>query len=140
MRELASRPVLSVMAALIPLAVAAVAARAAPPPGTNLKSPEHRWWECQVQPSNGRTCCSEADGHVLSDNDWRVSHDHYQVRVDGTWFDVPPDAVITHDARCGPEPVLAHRGAAKVWYAPLTEANGHVKSLTFYCFLPGTMY
>ena len=50
-------------------------AMALPPPGTDLNSPEHKWWECWTQPVSHKSCCSEADGHSLGDADWRPKPD-----------------------------------------------------------------
>src|ERR1700676_1770129 len=46
-------------------------------------------------------CCSNADGTVLSDVDWESKDGHYRVRIDGQWWDVPKDAVITEPNRAG---------------------------------------
>lgn len=46
-------------------------ALAHPPPGTDLSSSEHAWWEC-FHPLNGKhNCCSEADGFALSPDNVR---------------------------------------------------------------------
>lgn len=119
-----------------------VAAFAKPPSGTNLTGPEHAWWECQHQ-TNGISCCSIADGHTLKDEDWRQDPVHlnqYQVRVDGTWFDVPPTAVIQPIHQCGPEPDATKRSMAKAWFAPYRDETGKIVNLTIYCFMSGTMY
>jgi hypothetical protein len=65
----------------------AMPAIAAPPPGADLRSPEHTWWECHLQPATKVGCCQEADGLVLSDDQWRTREDPggtvYQVQVGG---------------------------------------------------------
>jgi hypothetical protein len=68
------------------------------------------------QEAQRKPCCAEADGHNLSDSEWRQSGSGYQVRVGGFWFDVPSEAVITGAGRCGPEPDAEHRSEVKVWY------------------------
>ncbi len=117
---------------------------AAPPPGTDLNSPEHAWWGCQMQPDTGVTCCNVADGHVLKDEDWRLvpagkgTDAHYEVRIVGVWIPVPPGKVINETQRCGPEPNVEHRAMAKVWYSP--PINGAIESITIFCFEAGTLY
>ena len=108
------------------------------PPGA-----EHDWWQCQKQPVTGYSCCSEADGHVLKDEDWRLQDTDkgpiYQIRVEGQWFDVPASAVVNETAQCGPEPNPEHRAMAKVWYTRYNAGNV-IASLSIYCFEAGTMY
>jgi hypothetical protein len=114
---------------------------AKPPPGTDLTSPEHAWWECQHAPS-GMLCCSIADGHVLRDDQWRLGKsadgkDIYQVQIDGKWIDVPPGATIQPAEQCGPEPDPVKRMAAKVWYSPALP--GFLQP-TIYCFMAGVLF
>jgi hypothetical protein len=109
-------------------------AMAAPSPSADLRSPEHLWWECQQTPGAQKKCCGEADGHNLSDGEWRQSNSGYQVRVGDHWFDVPPEAVISGAGRCGPEPDAEHRSEAKVWYVRLGF------SVLVRCFIAGTLY
>lgn len=136
------RPRLSLAPLLLGLLATPVLAKA--PPGTDLNSPEHAWWECNVQPASGLLCCREADGHVLRDRDWHVQpkadgSKRYQIRVQGRWYDVPPRAVINEDARCGPEPDIDKRSMAKAWYAPTWDGD-QIVSIDIYCFEAGTMY
>jgi hypothetical protein len=114
-------------------------AMAAPPPGTDLRSPEHLWWECQRTPETQKKCCAEADGRNLSDSEWRQSSSGYQVRVGGRWFDVPPEAVIPGTGRCGPEPDVEHRSEAKVWFVLLLP-KGNSFAILINCFMAGTLY
>jgi len=136
------RKVIAVIA-VVTVSVAATA-HAKPPPGTDLSSPEHAWWECQHQPAaiGGTICCDIADGHVLKDVDWKIgANGHYKVRVGERWFDVPPERVIQPSAQCGAEPNEDYRSMAKVWYAPtLTIESGDVTSIMVYCFMSGQMY
>jgi hypothetical protein len=115
-------------------------AMAAPPPGTDLSSSEHLWWECQRTPGARGNCCAEADGHNLNDGEWRQSGSGYQVRVGGYWFDVPSEAVITGAGRCGPEPDAEHRSEAKVWYVRLFAWGQPGFSVLVRCFIAGTLY
>jgi len=119
-------------------------ALARPPPGTDMQSAAHLWWECHVQPVNKKVCCRESDGHVLGDHEWRAVERAdgarvYQVRVHFKWYDVPSGTVINDFRRCGPDPEPAHRTMAKIWYAPIWDGDGIV-DIRIYCFIAGTMY
>ena len=86
---------------LAALLLVAVSAHASPPPGTDLSSPEHAWWECHHDPADGKVCCNVADGHVLKDDDWKIGPDgHYKIRVETSWFDVPQSKVSRFTASC----------------------------------------
>lgn len=114
--------------------------RAEPPPGTDLNSPEHAWWDCHKMPRGGASCCGTADGHTLSDSEWRLAPaaKGYQVLIGGQWADVPKDSVL-HDAdKCGPDPKDDGRSLAKVWWSlSITDDNDQPRIL---CFIPGQMY
>ena len=69
-------------------------------------------------------CCSDADGAALSDTDWISRNGHYRVRIEGQWWDVPDEAVITEPNRAG---------RTMVW--PVKGASG----ISIRCFLPGSM-
>jgi hypothetical protein len=69
-------------------------------------------------------CCSNADGTAISDADWESKDGRYRVRIEGTWHDVPDDAVIK-------EPNLA--GRTMVW--PMRGYLG----VQIRCFMPGPM-
>ncbi|MDB5501939.1 MAG: hypothetical protein JWR89_1841 [Tardiphaga sp.] len=86
-------------------------------------SPELKSWFDSLRSGKG-PCCSDADGSAVSDVDWESSSGHYKVRLEGTWFDVPDEAVIT-----GPNRV----GRTMVW--PMQGAGG----ITIRCFMPGSM-
>ena len=123
------------------LGVAVSHPMAAPPSVPDLSSPEHLWWECQqTSGAQRKPCCAEADGHNLSDSEWRQSGSGYQVRVGGFWFDVPSEAVITGAGRCGPEPDAEHRPEAKVWYVRVFAWGEPSFSVLIRCFIAGTLY
>ena len=86
-------------------------------------SPELKSWFDSLRSGKG-PCCSDADGSAVSDVDWESSSGHYKVRLDGTWFDVPDEAVITGPNRVGRTMVWPTRGTAGV---------------TIRCFMPGSM-
>jgi hypothetical protein len=100
---------------------------AAPPPGADLDSPLHEWFETQHSVA-GAWCCDVADGFILADTDWHQAGDHYEVRIDGQWHPIPPDAL--RDPHGGPNPT----GAAIVWYR---ESGTDVR---IFCFTPGFGY
>ncbi|HYZ22045.1 MAG TPA: hypothetical protein VE690_07800 [Rhodopila sp.] len=101
------------------------AARAAPPPGTDLDSPTHKWFEAQKS-NSGTSCCSISDGHVLDEENIRVVNEHWEVRIRGNWVPVPAQAVI----RSPDNPT----GKSVAWYSEYNE--GHETRVIFYCFLP----
>lgn len=107
------------------------------PPGA-----EHDWWQCQKQPVTGYSCCSEADGRTLEDNEWRMIDSDkgpkYQVEIEGKWYDVPSDTVINETAQCGPEPNTEKRFKAKVWFYPIN-IGGSIVDIHIYCFMSGVM-
>jgi len=104
------------------LAAIATMARARDVDGRYAGSPLHGWFE-SLQSKSKSPCCSDADGQALEDPDWKTIGDHYAVRVDGKWMDVPPDTVV-------PPPNLA--GRAYVW--PVRDHRGFV---WIRCFMPG---
>jgi len=106
---------------LLPLAAAGLA-HARDPDGRYAHSPLKEWFD-SLRSGKG-PCCSDADGSAVSDVDWESSNGHYRVRIEGEWFDVPDESVITEPNRIG---------RAMVW--PLRGYGG----LTIRCFMPGAM-
>lgn len=90
--------------------------------GRYANSPLKPWFD-QLKSGKG-PCCSDSDGYVVKDADWKTRDGQYQVYLEGEWRDVPPDAVIT-------EPNLF--GRTMVW--PIKGWGG----LTIRCFMPGSM-
>ena len=86
-------------------------------------SPELKAWFDSLRSGKG-PCCSDADGSAVSDVDWESSGGHYRVRIDGAWFDVPDEAVITVPNRVG---------RTMVW--PIQSSSGTL----IRCFMPGSM-
>src|SRR5579872_4149200 len=99
------------LVATIILAFLALVASAmgAPPPGTDLNSPTHKWFEAQHSVT-GAWCCDLSDGHVLEDTEWRQGSVGYEVKISGIWQRVPDTAA--RDPHGGPNPT----GKAIVWY------------------------
>lgn len=86
-------------------------------------SPDLKAWFDGLRSGKG-PCCSDADGSAVSDVDWESHAGHYRVRLEGAWFDVPDDAVITVPNRVG---------RTMVW--PIRGSSGTV----IRCFMPGSM-
>jgi len=97
-----------------------------PPPGTDLNSPLHKWFDNQHSVT-GAWCCSISDGHILKSKDWRVSGDHYEVWIGGQWRKIKQKMLVNPAG--GPNPT----GHAIVWYNLYPEGDVQI-----YCFLPGT--
>jgi hypothetical protein len=98
---------------------------AAPPAGVDANGPLHVWFEHQHS-IIGSWCCNLADGHILPGADWRSSTDHYEVRIEGIWHEVPATAL--RDPSGGPNPT--HR--AVVWWKQVGD------EIVILCFAPGT--
>lgn len=90
--------------------------------GRYAGSPLKSWFD-KLQSKKG-LCCSDADGFAVSDPDWDAKDGHYRVRLEGTWVDVPDEAVITEPNRAG---------RTMVW--PMY-SNG---TATIRCFIPGAL-
>src|SRR6266568_3194353 len=76
--------------------------------GRYSQSPLKQWFD-SLKSGKG-PCCSDADGYALSDVDWESGNGHYRVRIDGEWYEVPDDAVITEPNRVGRTMVWPMRG------------------------------
>jgi hypothetical protein len=85
--------------------------------------PDLNAWFDSLRSGKG-PCCSVADGTAIADADWESKSGHYRVRVEGEWYDVPEEAVITEPNRVG---------RTMVW--PIKGWGG----LTIRCFMPGSM-
>ena len=93
--------------------------------GRYANSPLKQWFD-SLHSGKG-PCCSDADGTALSDVDWEAKDGHYRVRIEGQWWDVPDEAVITEPNRAG---------RTMVWpvYYGVTPLRVDIR-----CFMPGTM-
>lgn len=112
---------------LIVLGVIAATVRAHAAPSPDADPDLHEWFEHQHSVA-GAWCCNVADGMVLADRDWRHAADQYEVRIDGQWRAIPPDAL--RDPHGGPNPT----GAAIVWFARVLD------DVRIFCFAPGFEY
>lgn len=95
--------------------------------GRYAQSPLKQWFD-QLKSGRG-PCCSDADGSAVSDVDWESKDGRYRVRLEGEWWDVPDDAVITEPNRAGRTMVwpIIYRGLG----APIR--------IEIRCFIPGSM-
>src|SRR5512139_175960 len=79
-------------------------------------------------------CCDGpgADAYSLADVDWDTKRDgdkvHYRVRLEGEWYDVPDEAVLTEPNR---------DGRTIVW--PVRYWDGSKNTFGIRCFIPGSM-
>ena len=89
--------------------------------GRYANSPLKKWFDALA--SGKGLCCSFADGVALQDVDWDMSGDHYIVRIEGVWYIVPTEALIT---------VPNITGRAVVW--PYKDSDGNVQ---IRCFMSG---
>jgi hypothetical protein len=98
--------------------------------GRYANSPLKPWFD-SLRSAKGY-CCSDADGHPMTEGDWRLSDDgrHYRVSIEGRWWDVPDNAVIL-------EPNLA--GRPMVWYTPTRSDENNLYAIDIRCFMPGTL-
>lgn len=87
-----------------------------------------RSWFDSLKSGRG-PCCSDADGSAVSDVDWESSAGRYRVRIEGQWWDVPEDAVVTEPNRYG---------RTMVW--PIFYRSfGSAVRIEIRCFMPGSM-
>lgn len=96
----------------------------APPPGLAPNPELHAWFERQHNVS-GAWCCDISDGHILNDEEWRMTGDHYEALILGRWYPIQPDQ-LRRDMN-DPNPT----GSAVVWYLVIE------MGVTIFCFAPG---
>ena len=83
------------------------------------------WWFVLQRNMRGNSCCNGSDARFLSDDDWRISDKHYQVRIGGQWLDVE-DWQLLKPAQSNPT------GKAIIWYGdPEHELGFYIR-----CFTP----
>jgi hypothetical protein len=85
--------------------------------------PDLDGWYPTLQSRKG-PCCDGSDAQHISDVEWRITGNHYQVFLEGDWRDVDDSAVVQ-----GPN----LDGTALVWSYYL---NG--EKIGIRCFMPGT--
>jgi hypothetical protein len=89
----------------------------------NVNPEIHDWFE-HLKSGKG-LCCSFADGVAIPDVDWEARDGHYRVRVEGRWYDVDDDAVITEPNKVGRTMVWPYYSGGEIIYIR--------------CFMPGSM-
>src|SRR6266511_218744 len=114
--------ILRIAAALIISAAVLAGNAMARDDGRYSGSPLKPWFD-SLKSGKG-PCCSDADGSAVSDVGWDSKSAHYRVRIDGEWFDVPDDAVITEPNRVGRTMVWPMRG---------------YQGLSIRCFMPSSI-
>ena len=62
--------------------------------GANAHDGHHDQWFKSLTNESGVSCCDGADFLRVEDPDWDVSGQHYRVRLEGKWIEVPPEAVV----------------------------------------------
>lgn len=95
--------------------------------GRYAQSPLKGWFD-SLKSGKG-PCCSDADGSVVQDADWETKDGRYRVKIDGAWYDVPDDAVLT-------QPNLY--GKTVVWPV-FYRTMGRLDRVEIRCFIPGMM-
>lgn len=96
--------------------------------GRWAQSPLKSWFD-SLKSKKG-LCCSVSDGRRIDDPNWEHGSREgwYRVRIDGQWWDVGPDEVVT---------VTNRVGYAMVW--PSTTIDERGATVPFIrCFLPGS--
>jgi hypothetical protein len=88
--------------------------------------PDLRKWIEELRDRTGQSCCDTADGHP-ADYEWDFDSKGYRVRIEGKWYVVPPEAVISEPNKLG---------YATVWYWWSWDLAGK-KTHHVRCFLPG---
>jgi len=96
--------------------------------GRFANSPLKKWFD-GLESRKG-PCCSDADGSALSDVDWEFVENHYRVRIDGEWWVVPDEAVVT-------VPNLS--GRTMVWPVRYNNETDKSVRIMIRCFMPGSM-
>lgn len=98
-------------------------------------SPEMKEYFNSLHNENHIPCCDTSDGRRIDDADWDLScttnpvglECHYRVRIEGEWYDIPNEALVTGL----PAPKDDTRGAI-VW--PVPQGKGYY----IRCFRPGS--
>jgi hypothetical protein len=118
---------------LLPVLLLCSAAALAHEPDPDHPGPFHKWFEEQKVPDGtNRSCCAEADGHVLTEDDWRISVGEYQVHIGDDWVTFPN----TGHGNAG-NTILGQTGNPTG--GPVAWWLGSGASATPRCFAPGTV-
>jgi len=120
--------IVSVLLMLTMATLAAMAGRAIGHDKNHPITPQQKSWFDSLKSGKG-PCCADADGNVLTDNDWESRDGHYRVFIEGAWYDVPDEAVVKVPNMYGP---------TMVWPIRIWNMGGGLK-IEIRCFMPGMM-
>jgi hypothetical protein len=126
MRKMLADVVRVISVSMLPLAIAP-RAEAADHGQLGSTSPEVKDWANSLENKSREACCSAADGWKPQEVEYDIKESRYRVKIDGEWYDVPPDAVLQVPNRFG---------FAVVWYYQ-TWLDGIRPSISIRCFIPG---
>jgi len=89
--------------------------------------PQHlkNWFNGLTIPGRVISCCDEADGHRT---EYEVRGDTYWVPIKGTWYAIPPDAVIRDSGN--------PTGEAIVFYHFIWHFESGGERPVIFCFVP----
>ena len=90
-------------------------------------SPDVKAWANTLENKLKEGCCSTADGWKPEEVEYDMKGNKYRVKIDGEWYEVPPDAIVNVPNRFG---------FAVVWYYR-SWVNGIKPSVSIRCFIPG---
>lgn len=94
--------------------------------------PELKSWFMGLHSQQGTPCCDGEDAVHIEDADWDTTCEadkcHYRVRLEGKWYVVPEQAVVTAPNRSG---------TALVWPIRYGYPAGS-SDYVIRCFMPGT--
>ena len=90
-------------------------------------SPEMKAWVNSLENKLREGCCSTADGWKPEEVEYDTRGNKYRVKIEGQWYEVPPNAMIDLPNKFG-FPI--------VWYYK-TWDNGIKPSISIRCFIPG---
>jgi hypothetical protein len=112
-----------------------VALIASPVIAHDYEHPELKSWFMGLHNSQGTPCCDGDDAVHVEDTDWQTVCEagtgkcHYQVRLEGRWWNVPETAVVI-----GPN----KSGHALVWPVRYGQMDSPIAEYAVRCFMPGT--
>lgn len=109
--------------AILICAIAVISIAQARDDGRYAQSPFKEWFNSLTNKHNV-PCCDTADGRRVDDADVEIEGNHYRVRIDGQWIDVPDDAVITAPNRAG---------------VPIVWPYSQDGAIRIRCFIAGTL-
>lgn len=129
----------SLRGALFACAMLAVFPAFARMPDPDHPGPHHAWFEAQKVPDgSGRSCCAEADGHILEEEDWRIADGEYQVRIHGSWITFP-NTGQGHEGNTILGETGNPMGKPVAWWLGGTLQDGVAEPVVPRCLAPGTV-